>query len=121
MSLPRCVVRQEKCNYRKIETPLEPLNGLLIDALSVSELNALLNEHNELLKFFKSYMHKLQSDNHAIVINLNKTPAGEHIRRFNAPDVDGVAGIMVGDRTAKREIVIRRKNSNFEFIADTHR
>jgi hypothetical protein len=35
-------------------------------------------------------MHKLQSDNHAIVINPDKTPAGEHIRRFNAP-VDDVA------------------------------
>ncbi|GFW08930.1 ATP-dependent DNA helicase [Trichonephila clavipes] len=65
-------------------------------------------------------MHKLQSDNHAIVINLDKTPAGEHIRRFNAPVVDDVAGILVGDRTATREIVIRR-NNNLEFIADTHR
>ncbi|XP_044593840.1 uncharacterized protein LOC123271521 [Cotesia glomerata] len=65
----------------------------------VSELDALLNEHNELLKIFKSHMHKLESDNHAIVINPDKTPAGEHIRRFNAPVADDVAGIMVGDRT----------------------
>ncbi|XP_039951420.1 uncharacterized protein LOC120768715 [Bactrocera tryoni] len=35
----------------------------------VSELDALLNEQNELLKLFKSQMTKLQSDNHAIVIN----------------------------------------------------
>ncbi|VVC39931.1 Hypothetical protein CINCED_3A003556 [Cinara cedri] len=61
----------------------------------VSELDALLNEHNELLKILKSHMHKLQSDNHAIVINPDKTPAGEHICRFNAPVVDDVAGIMV--------------------------
>ncbi|XP_044594889.1 uncharacterized protein LOC123272257 [Cotesia glomerata] len=72
----------------------------------VSELDALLNEHNELLKIFKSHMHKLESDNHAIVINPDKTPAGEHIRRFNAPVADDVAGIMVGDRTGAREIVI---------------
>ncbi|XP_044575246.1 uncharacterized protein LOC123259048 [Cotesia glomerata] len=65
----------------------------------VSELDALLNEHNELLKIFKSHMHKLESDNHAIVINPDKTPAGEHICRFNAPVADDVAGIMVGDRT----------------------
>ncbi|XP_068992255.1 uncharacterized protein [Neodiprion pinetum] len=87
----------------------------------VSDLDSLLNEHNELLKIFKSHMHKLQSDNHAIVINPDKTPAGEHIRRFNAPVLDDVAGIMVGDRTAKREIVIRRRNNNLQFIADTHR
>nr|XP_046472567.1 uncharacterized protein LOC124214346 [Neodiprion pinetum] len=87
----------------------------------VSDLDSLLNEHNELLKIFKSHMHKLQSDNHAIVINPDRTPAGEHIRRFNAPVLDDVAGIMVGDRTAKREIVIRRRNNNLQFIADTHR
>ncbi|XP_023224699.1 uncharacterized protein LOC111625712 [Centruroides sculpturatus] len=87
----------------------------------VSELDALLNEHNELLKIFKSHMHKLQSDNHAIVINPDKTPAGEHVRRFNAPVVDDVAGIMVGDRTGAREIVIRRRNNNLQFTADTHR
>ncbi|GFT79050.1 helitron_like_N domain-containing protein [Nephila pilipes] len=87
----------------------------------VSELDALLNEHNELLKIFKSHMHKLESDNHAIVINPDKTPAGEHIRRFNAPVADNVAGIMVGDRTGAREIVILRRNNNLQFIADTHR
>ncbi|GFU62969.1 helitron_like_N domain-containing protein [Nephila pilipes] len=87
----------------------------------VSELDALLNEHNELLKIFKSHMHKLESDNHAIVINPDETPAGEHIRRFNAPVADDVAGIMVGDRTGAREIVIRRRNNNLQFIADTHR
>jgi hypothetical protein len=38
-------------------------------------------------------MHKLQSDNHAIIINPDKTPAGEHIRRFNAPVFNDVAGI----------------------------
>ncbi|GFT98206.1 ATP-dependent DNA helicase [Nephila pilipes] len=87
----------------------------------VSELDALLNEHNKLLKIFKSHMHKLESDNHAIVINPDKTPAGEHIRRFNAPVGDNVAGIMVGDRTGALEIVIRRRNNNLQFIADTHR
>ena len=44
-------------------------------------------------------MHKLQSDSHAIVINPDKTLAGEYIRRFNAPALDDVFGIMVGDPT----------------------
>lgn len=87
----------------------------------VSELDALLNEHNELLKVFKSHMHKLESDNHAIVINPDRTPAGEHVRRFNEPVVNDVAGIMVGDRTATRQIVIRRRNNELQFISDTHR
>ncbi|CAH2107115.1 unnamed protein product [Euphydryas editha] len=66
----------------------------------VGELDALLNEHYELLKLFKSHMHKLQSDNHAIFVNSDKTPGGEHIRIFNAPVVDAIVRIMIGDRTA---------------------
>ena len=85
-----------------------------------NDLEALLNEHNELLKIFKLHMYKLQSDSHAIVINPDKTPALKHIRRFNVPVLDNFAGIMVGDRTASREIVICRRNNNLQFIADTH-
>lgn len=61
-------------------------------------------------------MHKLQSENHVIVINPDKTPA-----KFNAPVIDDIAEMMVGDRKATREIAIRRRNNNLEFIADTHR
>ena len=53
-------------------------------------------------------MHEFQSENRAIVINPDKRPAREHVRRFNAPAVDDVAGIIVGDRRATRGIVIRR-------------
>ncbi|XP_046869143.1 uncharacterized protein LOC124461691 isoform X4 [Drosophila willistoni] len=67
------------------------------------------------------FAHKLQSDNHAIFINPDRTPAGGHIRRFNAPVVDDVAGIMVGDHTATRQIVIRRRNNSLQSIPDTHR
>ncbi|XP_044598377.1 uncharacterized protein LOC123274709 [Cotesia glomerata] len=102
-----------RCDYKNLDS--------LYARRIVSELDALLNEHNELLKIFKSHMHQLQSDNHAIVINPDKTPAGKHIRRFNAPVVDDVAEIMVGDCTATREIVIRKRNNNLQFIADTHR
>lgn len=45
----------------------------------VSELDALLNGYNELFKLLKSHMPKLQSDNHAIVINTDRTPAEEHL------------------------------------------
>uniref|UniRef100_A0A182HPH8 Helitron helicase-like domain-containing protein n=1 Tax=Anopheles arabiensis TaxID=7173 RepID=A0A182HPH8_ANOAR len=87
----------------------------------VYELDALLNEHNVLLNSFKSHMHELTSDNYAIVINPDKTPSGEHVRRFNAPVMNDVAEIVVGDRTSTREIVIRRRNNNLEFISDIHR
>ena len=83
----------------------------------VGELDVLFNEHNELLEFFKSHMNELQSDNHA---NSDKTPAEEHVHRFNAPVVDDIAGILVGDQTATQEIVIQRRNNNMEVITNTH-
>ena len=55
---------------------------------------------------------------HAIVISPDKTPVGEYIHRFHAPVVDDVAGIMIRDHTATREIVICRKNSDLETGAD---
>ncbi|XP_044577085.1 uncharacterized protein LOC123260163 [Cotesia glomerata] len=102
-----------RCDFHNLNSPFA--------RRIVSELDALLNEHNELLKFFKAHMHKLQSDNHAIVINPDRTPAGEHVRRFNAPVVEDVAGIIVGDRTAMRQIMTRRRNNDLQFISDTHR
>ncbi|GIY19526.1 uncharacterized protein CDAR_563071 [Caerostris darwini] len=78
-----------RCSYNNLHSPFA--------RRITNELNALLNEHNKLLKLFKSHIPKLLSDNHAIVIDRDKTPAREHIRRFNAPVVDEVAGIMVGD------------------------
>ncbi|GFT92534.1 ATP-dependent DNA helicase [Trichonephila clavipes] len=56
-----------RCDYNNLDS--------LYARRIVSELDALLNEHNELLKIFKSHMHQLQSDNYAIVINPDKTPA----------------------------------------------
>ena len=98
-----------RCAYNNLDS--------LFDRRIVGDLDALLNGHNELLNIFRSRMHKLHSNSHAIVINPDETPSGG---TFNEPVLDDVAGIMVDDRTATREIVIRRRNSNLHFIADTH-
>ena len=50
-----------RCGYNNLNLPEA--------RLTVGDLDTLLNEHNELLKFFKSHIHELQSDNHAIDIN----------------------------------------------------
>jgi len=48
------------CSYNNLNSPFS--------RRIIGDLDALLNEFNELLKSFKSHVHKLQSD-HAIVIN----------------------------------------------------
>ncbi|GFU18819.1 uncharacterized protein TNCV_1085611 [Trichonephila clavipes] len=54
---------------------------------------------------------RLQNDNYQIVIKADKVPLGEHAGRFNAPTVDEVAVIMVGDPVDKRSIKITRRDN----------
>ncbi|XP_072389482.1 uncharacterized protein [Diabrotica undecimpunctata] len=51
----------------------------------------------------------------------DKVPLGEHAGRFNAPTVDEVAVIMVGDPVDKRSIKITRRDNTVSTISDLHR
>ncbi|XP_036343461.1 uncharacterized protein LOC118752691 [Rhagoletis pomonella] len=55
---------------------------------------------------FKTALQRMPSDTHKFVIRADRTPTGEHVRRFNAPTVDDVAAIIVGDPTTSRDIVV---------------
>ncbi|XP_054719193.1 uncharacterized protein LOC129228538 [Uloborus diversus] len=64
---------------------------------------------------------QLRSDNCQIVINADKVPTGEHAGRFNAPTVDEVAVIMVGDPANSRDLKITRRDRTVSIISDLHR
>ncbi|GIY59301.1 uncharacterized protein CEXT_366701 [Caerostris extrusa] len=64
---------------------------------------------------------QLRIDNLQIVIRADKTPSGEHAGRFNAPTVEEVAIIMVGDPVDNRAIKITRRDSTVHVISDLHR
>ena len=63
----------------------------------------------------------MPSDTPKIVIHADKTPAGEHVRKFNAPTIDEVAIVIVGDQFQPRGIVLHRRNGQLTKIAETHR
>lgn len=63
----------------------------------------------------------MPSDNHKIVIRADKTPAGEHARRFNAPTIDDVAIVIVGEEFQSRDIVLHRRNNQLQRVSETHR
>ncbi|GFU49919.1 helitron_like_N domain-containing protein [Nephila pilipes] len=63
----------------------------------------------------------MPSDTHKIIIQADRSPAGEHVRRFNAPNVDEVAIIIVGDQFQSRDIVLHRRNEQLRKVAETHR
>lgn len=41
---------------------------------------------------------RMQNNNYTIVIKVDKVPFGEHARRFNAPTINVVSIVMVGDQ-----------------------
>ncbi|XP_074115113.1 uncharacterized protein LOC141537831 [Cotesia typhae] len=84
-------------------------------------LENFLEDHNQLIQLIKRVSPRLQNDNYQIVIKADKVPLGEHAGRFNAPTVDEVAAIMVGDPVDKRSIKITGRNITVSTISDLHR
>jgi hypothetical protein len=56
-----------------------------------------------------------------LVIRADRTPAGEHVRRYNEPTVDEVAVILVESEYDRRDIVLEKRNNKLERISETHR
>ncbi|XP_037931314.1 uncharacterized protein LOC119666108 [Teleopsis dalmanni] len=102
-----------RCNYNHIEINAEKA--------IVASLEAFVNENNQLMKVFKGVSNRLQNDNYMIVIKADKVPVGEHTRRFNAPTINEIAVVIVGEQFEKRDIKIMRRDKTWQTIEDTHR
>ncbi|RVE41066.1 hypothetical protein evm_014285 [Chilo suppressalis] len=63
----------------------------------------------------------MPSDNHKIVIRVDKAPAGQHAGHFNAPTIDEVAIVVVGENLENRDIVLHRRNDQLQRMSETHR
>lgn len=87
----------------------------------VEQLQIFFHQYNELIALFKTALDRMPSDNHKIVIRADKTPAGEHARRFNAPTIDEVAIVVVGENLKSRDIVLHRRNDQLQRVYETHR
>lgn len=96
-------------------------NDTRIRRTIVERLQRFLHEKNELVKVFKFALEQMPSDSYNIVIRADKTPAGEHARRFNAPTIDEVAVLIVGENLESRDIVINRRNVGLQRVSETHR
>jgi len=81
----------------------------------------MLRDENELVRLFQTALDRMPSDNHAIVISADKKPPGLHAGRFNAPTIDDVAIVIVGDEFNSRDIVLHRRNNQLQRVSETHR
>lgn len=102
-----------RCQYNFIEKAQERAIVELLDTF--------LSNRNQLIHLFKAVSPQLRNDNYQIVIKADKVPVGQHAGRFNAPTVDEIAVIMIGDPTQNRDIKITRRNNTLQTISDTHR
>ncbi|GBP75003.1 hypothetical protein EVAR_82421_1 [Eumeta japonica] len=87
----------------------------------ITQLQQLIHEHNQLVKWFQTALEMMPSDDHKVVIRADKRPEGEH-ESFNAPTLNEVAIVVVRENLETRDIVIRRRDcSNLQRIYETHR
>ncbi|XP_076251479.1 uncharacterized protein LOC143190795 [Rhynchophorus ferrugineus] len=91
------------------EIDLRCAHNNLVKRSIVEQLQTLFHQHNQLIILFKTALDLMPSDNHKIVIRADKTPAGQHTRRFNAPTIDEIAIVVVGENSESRDISQCRK------------
>jgi len=87
----------------------------------VLELQDFLHSNNAYVQLFKTALERMPTDEYKVVIRADKAPRNEHQRRFNAPTFDEVAIVMVGNEFDRRDIVLQKRNSLLQRVAETHR
>lgn len=88
----------------------------------LQDLQQLLHEHHALVRLFKSALERMPNDDYKVVIRADKRPSGTHERTFNAPTIDEVAILIVGENLETRDIVLtRRDTGQLQRISETHR
>ena len=79
-----------------------------VERTIVSQLQHLFHNNDNLVCLLKTAINLMPTDMHKIVISAHKTPTAEHVRRHNAPAINGVAIVMVGDQFLPRDNILYR-------------
>ena len=71
---------------------------------------------------FKTALERMPTDEYKVVIRADKRPSSEHERCFNAPTINDVAIVIVGqEQYHRRDIIIQRWSENLLRIPETQR
>jgi hypothetical protein len=87
----------------------------------VAALQTLFDQHNELVRLFRIALEQMPADNYAVVVRADKIPVGQHERQYNAPTIDEVAIVIVGEEFNSRDIILHRRNGDVQRVSETHR
>ncbi|GFY19501.1 helitron_like_N domain-containing protein [Trichonephila clavipes] len=61
----------------------------------------------------------MPADDYTVVIRAD--PVGQHERQFNAPTIDEVAIVIVGEEFESRDIILHRRSGDIQRVSETHR
>ncbi|GFW51147.1 ATP-dependent DNA helicase [Trichonephila clavipes] len=75
----------------------------------------------ELVRLFKTAIQRMPADDYAVVIRADKRPVGQHESQFNAPTIDEVAIVIVGEEFESRDIILHRRSGDIQRVSETHR
>ncbi|GBO99548.1 hypothetical protein EVAR_87322_1 [Eumeta japonica] len=78
-----------------------------IERDTVLKIQRMLHEHNRLINTFKTALERMPGEDYRLVMHPDRTPSGEHERRYNAPLINEVAAMVTGEQFASRDIVYR--------------
>ena len=81
----------------------------------------MLHDSNKYVKTLKSTVDKMPTDEYKVKICANKTPRGEHERRYNAPVPNDVGIVIVGEEFKTRDIILHSQDDTVRRINELHR
>ncbi|XP_028967934.1 uncharacterized protein LOC114828343 [Galendromus occidentalis] len=87
----------------------------------IAALQILFDQHNSLVRLFRTALELMPTDEYVIGIKADKVPVGEHRGRYNAPSIDEEAIVIVGENFDSRDIVLHRKSGVLKRLSETHR
>lgn len=75
------------------------------------------------MRSFKSDFEAIPSniEDFQVIIKANRAPQTEHISRYNAPQIDEVAVLIVGQEFTKRIVVVRARDNMLQRVSQIHR
>ncbi|XP_024874095.1 uncharacterized protein LOC112456045, partial [Temnothorax curvispinosus] len=76
----------------------------------VVALQNLFDQYNELVRMFRTALQRMPADDYVVVIRADKTPPGQHERQYNAPTINEVAIVVVGEEFNSRDIILHRRD-----------
>ena len=109
-------VERLRCSPARASETVEETAARRDERNIVERLQTMLHVHNTYVRSFKTALHAGDVPDLRLKIDADRTPQGEHPRRFNAPTPNEVAVLIAGNTCENRDVVLRLHDSTLKHI-----